>query len=126
MPSTRSAIRQSGVEGERVIQYREDIQLAHYDVDFDTYFELACEWQLMMDQDGLGHAISFNVWNEQVVDSAFFARWVASPLISLYYRWKTQMDQLSKTSVQLDIAEEDEWSFDTEEADGPCIPCGEA
>ena len=78
------------------------------DVGWDTFFQLNCEWQRLMDSTGLAHAISMNWWSDMTkMDREFMSKWLNSPLKSLYYSLQVMPDTQDKTNVYAAISETD-------------------
>jgi len=78
------------------------------DVGWDTFFELNCEWQRLMDSTGLAHAISMNWWSDLIkFDRDFMSRWLNSPLKSLYYSLQVMPDTQDKTDVYSALGDTD-------------------
>jgi hypothetical protein len=116
-PVTKKLVRVSD-SGTEEYQYPPNVEVAGVDVPFEVYFDLSCAWQELMNIDGLAHAISFNVWDTQVVDEEFLRKWLESPLWTTYYRWVVQQAGQDKTSLMgLEVSQEDEdfWSVDEED-----------
>jgi hypothetical protein len=68
-----------------------------------------------MDSTGMGHAISMNWWSDLVsMDRKFMARWLNSPLKSLYYSLQVMENTQDKSNVSagLDSSEFDQSEFD--------------
>jgi hypothetical protein len=94
---TKRTVRTSTMMGSDTYQYPLAVETAH-DVGGELYFQLACEWQRMMDATGMAHAISFNLHSD--VDVAeFLPRWLKSPLISTYYRLATEQVANDKDNI---------------------------
>jgi Ribonucleotide reductase, barrel domain len=116
-PSTKQLVRVSD-SGTEEYQYPPEVEIAGIDVPFDVYFDLAVCWQRLMDIDGLAHAISFNIWDTQVVDEDFLRKWMDSPLWTTYYRWVVTQAAQDKTTLQgLSVSKEDEDFWSTEFAE---------
>lgn len=116
-PFTKKLVRVSD-RGTEEYQYPHSVEIAGIDVPFEVYFDLCVCWQQLMDVDGLAHAISFNVWDTQIVDETFLKQWMDSPLVSTYYRWVVRQSAQDKTSLQgLEVSQEDEefWTVDEDE-----------
>ena len=97
--------RDSSTLGVQSYQFHPKCETAQ-EVGWDTFFELNCEWQVMMDRTGLGHAISMNWWADMVkFDRKFMSRWLNSPLKSLYYSLQVMPDTQDKTNVYAAISE---------------------
>ncbi|NER97432.1 MAG: hypothetical protein F6J86_26895 [Symploca sp. SIO1B1] len=97
-PKTFSVERRSGTNGTSVFQYPDYIENA-VDVGFETYFNLANQWQRLMNSTALSHAISFNTWESQPIDESFIRRFMASNLKSLYYRINPDQSTVDKSSI---------------------------
>jgi hypothetical protein len=97
-PETKTTTRDSGTFGVEEYQYPPNVETAQ-EVGFETYFQLACVWQHLMNSTGLAHCISFNVWDEQQVDETFFRRWLQSPLVTTYYRMMVTQDFADKSTI---------------------------
>lgn len=96
-PETKRVTRFSSEFGSQTFQYPRNVEVAEKDVSFETYFDLANQWQRLMNIQGLAHAISFNVWDCDIPD--FIDRWLDSELVSTYYRLTPNQDFLDKSSV---------------------------
>ena len=70
------------------------------EVGWDTFFELNCEWQRLMDSTKKAHAISMNWWSDMTtMDRQFMSRWINSPLKSLYYSLQVMSDTQDKSDA---------------------------
>jgi hypothetical protein len=99
--------RDSTTLGVEHYQFNPKCEIAQ-DVGWDTFFELNCEWQRLMDSTGLAHAISMNWWSDVVkMDRNFMSRWLNSPLKSLYYSLQVQPDTQDKTDVYSALGDTD-------------------
>jgi len=99
--------RDSTTLGVENYQFNPKCEIAQ-DVGWDTFFELNCEWQRLMDSTGLAHAISMNWWSDVVkMDRNFMSRWLNSPLKSLYYSLQVQPDTQDKTDVYSALGDTD-------------------
>lgn len=96
-------------------------------VGWDVQYRLMKAWQSMMDQTGLAHAISFNIWNTCTVDKDFIADWLASPLKTTYYRLSIEQDFLDKSSIitEGNIKKKDSTDVESCNLDGLCTSCAE-
>jgi len=93
------------------------------EVGWDVQYRLMKAWQSMMEQTGLAHAISFNIWNTCTVDRDFIADWLVSPLKTTYYRLPIEQDFLDKSRVI--INEKDSTAVELCNLDGLCTSCAE-
>jgi hypothetical protein len=60
----------------------------------------------MMDQTGLAHAISYNWWDAKPVNEYTLGDWFHSPLVSVYYRWPTDVEASDKSQADVQESEE--------------------
>ena len=106
-PISREVDRDSSTLGVHSYKYHPKCEIAQ-EVGWDTFFELNCEWQVMMDKTKKAHAISMNWWSDLVkFDRQFMSRWLNSPLKSLYYSLQVMPDTQDKTNVYAAISETD-------------------
>lgn len=75
--------RVSETNGSQIYLYPDSVELA-CNVGFKTYFNLANQFQRLMDLTGLGHSISFNVWED--IDPEWLEKFADSYLLTTYYR----------------------------------------
>jgi len=98
-PISREVDRDSSTLGVQSYKYHPKCETAE-EVGWDTFFELNCEWQVMMDKTKKAHASSMNWWSDLVkFDRQFMARWLNSPLKSLYYSLQVMSNTQDKTDV---------------------------
>ena len=98
-PISRDVDRDSSTLGVQSYEFNPKCEIAE-EVGWDTFFELNCEWQVMMDKTKKAHAISMNWWSDMVkMDRSFMDRWLNSPLKSLYYSLQVQPDTQDKTDI---------------------------
>lgn len=113
-PETKVSRRQTA-NGAEDYQYHPNTEIAEKDVSFETYTSLCESFQTMQEQTGLAHGTNYNAWLVQYPTVEWFTDWMASSLISIYYRWSTQYDTQDKTSIGEVTKESEEfWSFDDE------------
>ena len=106
-PISREVDRDSSTLGVHSYKYHPKCEIAQ-DVGWDTFFELNCEWQVMMDKTQKAHAISMNWWSDLVkFDRQFMSRWLNSPLKSLYYSLQVMPSTQDKSNVYAAISETD-------------------
>jgi len=106
-PVSLEVDRDSSTLGVQSYKYNPKSEIAQ-DVGWDTFFELNCEWQRLMDSTGLAHAISMNWWSDLVkFDRQFMSRWLNSPLKSLYYSLQVKPDTQDKTNVYAALEDTD-------------------
>lgn len=74
------------------------------DVGAETVFELNSQWQTLMQQSGLPHAISADIY--EPVDEAWLAKWWDSPQLTAYYFFASSVDQsyARKQVEELDLS----------------------
>ena len=61
-----------------------------------------------MDSTGMAHAISMNWWSDMTtMDRNFMARWINSPLKSLYYSLQVMPDTQDKSDIYAAIKDVD-------------------
>lgn len=99
-PTTKKTVRNSSTFGQQEYQYPLNVETAE-EVGWDVYYELANQWQRLMDSTGLGHSISFNVWNTCPVDREWIESWLKSNLVTTYYRMQVEQNFVDKTSVDI-------------------------
>lgn len=97
------------------------------EVGWNVQYRLMKAWQSMMDQTGLAHAISFNIWNTCTVDEAFISDWLKSPLKTTYYRLSVEQDFLDKSRVitEVNTNKKDSTAVESCNLDGLCTSCAE-
>ena len=106
-PISREVDRDSSTLGVHSYKYHPKCETAE-EVGWDTFFELNCEWQVMMDKTKKAHAISMNWWSDLVkFDRQFMSRWLNSPLKSLYYSLQVMPSTQDKSNVYAAISETD-------------------
>jgi hypothetical protein len=106
-PISREVDRDSSTLGVKSYKYHPKCETAE-EVGWDTFFELNCEWQVMMDKTKMAHAISMNWWSDLVkFDRQFMSRWLNSPLKSLYYSLQVMSDTQDKTDVYSALGDTD-------------------
>ena len=106
-PISRDVDRDSSTLGVQSYQFNPKCEIAE-EVGWDTFFELNCEWQVMMDKTKKAHAISMNWWSDMVkMDRSFMDRWLNSPLKSLYYSLQVQPDTQDKTDIYSALGDTD-------------------
>ena len=106
-PISREVDRDSSTLGVHSYKYHPKCEIAQ-EVGWDTFFELNCEWQVMMDKTKKAHAISMNWWSDLVkFDRQFMSRWLNSPLKSLYYSLQVMPSTQDKSDVYAAISETD-------------------
>jgi hypothetical protein len=81
-------------EDNKIYRYPINVEIAAK-VDKQIHFQLTVCLQKLMDMTGLGHSISFNVWDE--MDYDFLVQFLESPLKSTYYLWETDQNYLDKS-----------------------------
>ena len=127
-PISKEIDRDSTTLGVASYQFHPKCEIAQ-EVGWDTFFELNCEWQVMMDKTHMAHAISMNWWSDMVkMNREFISRWLNSPLKSLYYSLQVQPDTQDKTDVYsaLDATDVDEYLNEIlNETAAPTCDCAE-
>jgi hypothetical protein len=110
-PTTYKVVRQSELgfhnDSMQVYQYPLDIEIASYDVPVEIYDRLCVAFQRLMNVKGLAHSISYNWWVDKPVNEETFRAWYNSELKTIYYRWVTRSDAQDKTSIRVDVSQED-------------------
>lgn len=97
-PINKVVDRDSGTFGVTRYEHHPASETAR-EVGWDVQYRLMKAWQAMMDQTGLAHAISFNIWETCDVNRDFLADWLESPLKTTYYRLPILQDALDKSQV---------------------------
>jgi hypothetical protein len=94
--------RMSDVEGAVTVDHGEVETLET--VDSSTVFELNSQWQLLMRNFGLPHAISADIY--EPVDEAWLSKWWLSPQLTAYYQFAGLVNQAyaRKQVEQIDLA----------------------
>jgi len=106
-PVSRAVDRDSSTLGVQSYEFNPKCEIAE-EVGWDTFFTLNCEWQRMMDSTGMAHAISMNWWSDMTtMDRSFMARWINSPLKSLYYSLQVMPDTQDKSDIYAAIKDVD-------------------
>ena len=106
-PISRKVDRDSSTLGVQSYEFHPKAETAE-EVGWDTFFELNCEWQRLMDSTGMAHAISMNWWSDMTtMDREFMSRWLNSPLKSLYYSLQVMSDTQDKTDAYAAISDVD-------------------
>jgi hypothetical protein len=113
-PITKVSRRQTQ-DGYEDYQYPPNVELADKDVSFNVYSSLCNSFQKMQMATGLGHGTNFNAWVSTPVDLEWFENFMESDLIAVYYRWNTAYDTQDKTSIGVEVSEEDESFWGVEE-----------
>ena len=127
-PISREVDRDSSTLGVESFKFNPKCETAK-DVGWDTFFELNCEWQKLMDSTGLAHAISMNWWSDMTkLDRNFMSKWLNSPLKSLYYSLQVQPGTQDKSDVYAaleDVDVDDYLSEILAESPEPNCDCAE-
>ena len=106
-PISRDVDRDSATRGVQSYKFNPKCETAE-EVGWDTFFELNCEWQRLMDSTGMAHAISMNWWSDMTsMDRQFMARWLNSPLKSLYYSLQVMSDVQDKSDAYAALSDVD-------------------
>ena len=106
-PISRDVDRDSATLGVQSYKFNPKCETAQ-EVGWDTFFELNSEWQKLMDSTGMAHAISMNWWSDMTtMDRQFMARWLNSPLKSLYYSLQVMADIQDKSNAYAAISDVD-------------------
>jgi hypothetical protein len=93
--------RDSGTFGVETYEYHPKSELAS-EVGWAVQWRLLNAWQIMMDQTGVAHAISANIWNDQKVTADWISSvFMPSALKTTYYRLKVDQTALDKSQVVL-------------------------
>jgi hypothetical protein len=87
-------------------QYPLNVELAGTGVSYRTYDRLVIAWQRMMEQTHLAHAISYNWWDTKPVNKETVMDWFYSPLLTVYYRWSTDVDSADKSRSDVQESQE--------------------
>jgi Ribonucleotide reductase, barrel domain len=103
-------------DGFQDYQYPLNVELAGKDVSWQTYDRLVIAWQEMMDRTGLAHAISYNWWDVKPVNKQTIIDWFSSPLVSVYYRWPTDVEASDKSRADVQESEEITEFWDDEDS----------
>jgi hypothetical protein len=99
-PITKRMERVSEIKGVETITYPPEIESAS-EVDFKDYATICTLFQSLMDQNGRGHSVSFDVWDTVTVDRDFLKFWFKTGIMGLYYRQLVKgMSNTSKQSVE--------------------------
>jgi len=101
-PVTKATIRDSDTFGAVEYFYPLNVETAE-EVGWDVYYRLLKVWQTFMEATGLAHSISANIWNQCEVDMVWLKDWLASPLVTTYYRMMTEQGYADKTSIAQDL-----------------------
>jgi len=126
-PISREVDRDSSTLGVQSYQFNPKCEIAQ-DVGWDTFFELNAEWQVMMDKTHKAHAISMNWWSDMTeMNREFMARWLNSPLKSLYYSLQVMPDTQDKSDVYaaLDEVDVEDYLSELLEDKEPTCDCAE-
>lgn len=100
-PVTKKIVRDSSTFGMKEYQYNPKVETAQ-EVGWETYYKLVKAWQSLMDQTGLAHSISFNIWDQCPVDRAWLKDWIESPIVTTYYRMLVGQGYADKSSINID------------------------
>jgi Ribonucleotide reductase, barrel domain len=125
-PVTKKVVRQAELGFSdtpmKVYQYPLDVEIASYDVTVEVYDRLCIAFQRLMNVRGLAHSISYNWWVDKPVNEETFKAWYNSHLKTIYYRWVTRSDAQDKTSIRVNVTDDDSdfWLPDSE--DVVCSP----
>lgn len=91
--------RDSDTFGVETFEYNPNAETAE-DVGWDIQWRLLCAWQTMMDNTGMAHAISANLWTSFVVTEDWIENtFLSSPLKTTYYRLQIDQKALDKSQV---------------------------
>ncbi len=121
-PISRQVDRDSATLGVQSYNFNPKCETAE-EVGWDVFFELNSEWQRLMDSTGMAHAISMNWWSDMTtMDRKFMARWLNSPLKSLYYSLQVMSDVQDKTSAYAALSEADVTDYLANLLDGDSAP----
>ena len=121
-PISQKVDRDSSTLGVQSYEFNPKTETAEQ-VGWDTFFELNCEWQRLMDSTGMAHAISMNWWSDMTtLDREFMARWLNSPLKSLYYSLQVMSDTQDKTDAYAAISDVDVDAYLAGILDGDSAP----
>jgi ribonucleotide reductase alpha subunit len=136
-PIGRSVDRDSTTFGVASYDYPPNVEVAE-EVGWDVYFRLQCEFQRLMDETGLAHAMSTNWWSDMVqCDRDFIKRFLDSPLKSLYYSLQVMQgtqdksellggDEIDYSILGLDVFPPIGQSLpDATDFSAPCVGCAE-
>ena len=106
-PISRDVDRDSATLGVQSYKFNPKCETAEQ-VGWNTFFELNCEWQRLMDSTKMAHAISMNWWSDMTsMDRQFMSRWLNSPLKSLYYSLQVMADIQDKSNAYAAISDVD-------------------
>jgi hypothetical protein len=106
-PISRDVDRDSATLGVQSYKFNPKCETSE-EVGWDTFFELNCEWQRLMDSTGMAHAISMNWWSDMTsMDRQFMSRWLNSPLKSLYYSLQVMSDVQDKSNAYAALSDVD-------------------
>lgn len=97
-PETKRTMRDSDTFGVQEYQYPLNVETAA-EVGWQTYSKLVYAWQLLMDYEGMAHAISFNIWDTCPCDMNWFLEWLESPAVTTYYRMLVTQDFIDKSTI---------------------------
>jgi hypothetical protein len=129
-PITKKVVRQSELGFRdtpmQVYEYPLDVEIASYDVPVKLYDRLCVAFQRLMNVKGLAHSISYNWWVDKPVNEETFRAWYNSELKTIYYRWVTRSDAQDKTSIRVDVSQEDSdfwFPTDDEVVCSPVLGC---
>lgn len=93
--------RDSDTFGTVEYEYNPKCELAR-NVDYQDMERIYCEFQAMMNDTGLAHTISADLWSTEPVDFRWFSRFMLSSQVTTYYRTQVNQTALDKTSIMLD------------------------
>jgi hypothetical protein len=93
-PISRSIERISETQTEEDIFFYHPKAETAMEVGWHWYRELVDVWQTLMNATGLGHSISFNIWQD--IDSDFLYWFASSNVVSTYYRLNVDTSALNK------------------------------
>lgn len=98
-PLFQEVDRDSDTFGVQTYEYPTNVETAS-EVGWSVQWRLLKAWQTMMNNTGMAHAISANLWTSMVVTEDWITdEFLPSPLVTTYYRLQVDQQALDKSEV---------------------------
>jgi hypothetical protein len=98
-PQTKRTVRDSDTFGTTEYEYPTNVETAEQ-VGWDIYYRLVNVWQKLMETTGKAHSISFNLWDQAIINEEWLNDWLLeSSALTTYYRMQTQQLYVDKSNI---------------------------